>query len=47
MGFVNLNHLDDNRLLELPAFRQKVAEAYVAGLLEYYGGGADFRRPGR
>ena len=35
---VNLNHDEDNRLLELPSFRQSVAEAYVAALLGYYGG---------
>ena len=43
----NLNNLDDSRLLSDPAYRQKVAEAYVDALGLYYGGAAQRRAPSR
>lgn len=36
----NLNHEADNELLQAPAFREAVAESYVAALLAYYGNGS-------
>ena len=34
----NLNNPDDRRLLQTRRYREKVAEALVAALVEFYGG---------
>jgi len=41
----NLSNLADSRLLADPAYRQKVADAYVEGLQDYYGGPSRAPRP--
>ena len=43
----NLNNPDDRRLLRTRAYREKVAEALVSALVDFYGGGKDQRRGGR
>ena len=41
----NLNNPEDRRLLRTRAFRQRLAEAVVEGILVYYGQAADGRTP--
>ncbi len=44
----NLNNPDDRKLLRTRAYREKVAEALVDALIDFYGGvrsGATRRRP--
>ncbi|HEX4441733.1 MAG TPA: N-acetylmuramoyl-L-alanine amidase [Thermoanaerobaculia bacterium] len=43
----NLNNPEDRRLLRSRAYREKVAEALVQALVDFYGGGKDERRTGR
>jgi len=43
----NLNNPTDSRLLADPAYRQRVAEAYVDALGRYYGGAGQRPAPFR